>query len=81
VIRSAALLALIALLLAGRVRVAEGRPQVYGTQVGGLDEDGNPVRRTPIEDPDNVDARRAAAGLGTLEEYYEEMRRIMEEEP
>ena len=43
--------------------------------------DGNPTPRTPIEDPESVDARRAAAGLSTLEEYYEEMRRTMEEEP
>ena len=67
--------------LVDRVRVAEGRPQVYGTQVGAADEDGNPTPRTPIEDPENVDARRAAVGLGTLEEYYEEMRRMIEEQP
>jgi hypothetical protein len=66
--------------LVDRVRVAEGLPQVYGTQVGAPDADGNPTPRTPIEDPENVDARRAAVGLGTLEEYYDEMRRIMEEE-
>ena len=65
--------------LVDRVRVAEGKPQVYGTQVEG-DENGNPVPRTPIEDPEHVDERRAAVGLGTLEEYYEEMRRMMEEE-
>ena len=67
--------------LVDRVRVAEGRPQVYGTQIGAADEDGNPTPRTPIEDAENVDARRAAAGLGTLEEYYDEMRRMLEEEP
>jgi hypothetical protein len=29
----------------------------------------------PIEDPDGVDARRAAVGLSTLAEYAEHMRR------
>ncbi len=67
--------------LIDRVRVAEDLPQVYGTQIGGADEDGNPTPRTPIEDPENVDARRAAVGLGTLEEYYEEFKRAMEEAP
>jgi hypothetical protein len=66
--------------LVDRVRVAEGRPQVYGTQIGAADENGDPTPRTPIEDPENVDARRAAAGLGTLEEYYDEMRRMLEKE-
>ena len=58
--------------LIDRVRVAKGLPQVYGTQVGpGPDGD-----LPPIEDPDNVDARRAEAGLGTLEEYYDELREM-----
>ena len=30
--------------------------------------------RTPIEDEAEIDARRAAVGLGTLEEYKEELR-------
>jgi hypothetical protein len=53
-----------------RVAVAEQRPQRYGTQFG---EDGEPA---PIEDEANVDARRAAVGLGTMAEYREEMRRV-----
>lgn len=65
--------------LVDRVRVAEGRPQVYGTQVQ-MGPDGEPMPRTPIEDPENVDARRAEAGLPTLAEYYAEMRAIMEAE-
>jgi hypothetical protein len=64
--------------LVDRVRVAKNQPQVYGTQLTG-DADGNLIPRTPIEDPANVDARRAAAGLGTLEEYFEEFREAMEE--
>ena len=64
--------------LVDRVRVAKGQPQVYGTQLTG-GPDGEIVPQTPIEDEANVDARRAAAGLGTLEEYYEEFRQAMEE--
>jgi hypothetical protein len=66
--------------LVDRVLVAEGKPQVYGTQVA-TEEDGTIIPRTPIEDPDNVDARRAEMGLGTLEEYYEELRETFEELP
>jgi hypothetical protein len=59
--------------LIDRVRVAKNLPQVYGTQIG-PGPDGDIAPRTPIEDPDTVDARRAAAGLGTLVEYYDEIR-------
>lgn len=57
--------------LIDRVRVAEGKPQVYGTQVS-IGEDGTITPRTPIEDEDEVEARRAAVGLGSLEEYHTE---------
>ncbi len=50
-----------------RVAVAEKRPQRYGTQF----MDGKPQ---PIEDEANVDARRKAIGLGTMEEYKQQMR-------
>ena len=66
--------------LVDRVRVAQGLPQVYGTQLG-VDAEGQIAPRTPIEDEANVDARRAAAGLGTLEEYYEEFTEAMETDP
>ncbi|MBK7074125.1 MAG: hypothetical protein IPH44_17655 [Myxococcales bacterium] len=46
-----------------RVAVAEGRPQRYGTQFG---DDREP---RPIEDPDHVDARRAAIGMPSMAEY------------
>jgi hypothetical protein len=59
--------------LIDRVRVADGEPQLYGTQWN-IDEDGELTPRTPIEDEHEVDARRAAVGLGTLEEYKEELR-------
>ena len=65
--------------LIDRVLVAEGKPQLYGTQLG-ADENGELVPRTPIEDEANVDARRAEMGLGTLEAYYEEFREAMEAE-
>jgi hypothetical protein len=58
--------------LTDRVRKHEGRPQVYGTQTEVVD-----CRRVPypIEDPDGVDRRRAAVGLGPLKEYLELRRR------
>lgn len=65
--------------LVDRVRVANGERQVYGTQVT-TGPDGEIMPRTPIEDEANVDARRAAAGLSTLAEYYAELR-AMEPEP
>lgn len=58
--------------LVDRVRVAKGQPQVYGTQWGS-DDAGNPAPRTPIEDEAQVDVRRAAVGLKTLDEYLEEL--------
>lgn len=66
--------------LIDRVLVAEGKPQLYGTQLG-VGEDGELTPRTPIEDEANVDARRAEMGLGTLEAYYEEFREAVEAEP
>lgn len=66
--------------LVDRVLVAEGKPQIYGTQLG-IDADGEITPRTPIEDEVNVDARRAEVGLGTLEAYYEEFREAIESEP
>ena len=52
-----------------RVAVAEQRPQRYGTQFA----NGEPA---PIEDPDHVDERRKAIGLGTMAEYREQMRAV-----
>jgi len=51
-----------------RVAVAEGRPQLYGTQL--YSDAANPVMRLrPIEDPEHVDERRAAVGLPPMAEY------------
>ena len=41
-----------------RIRVNEGRAQIYGTQFG-----------RPLEDETNVDARRAEVGLERLADY------------
>jgi len=53
--------------LTDRVRMLEGKEQIYGTQ-SIRDEGGHPVPY-PIEDPDHVDERRAGAGLESLGEY------------
>lgn len=60
--------------LTDRVLVAEGKPQRYGTQFHTVE--GKLVPR-PIEDEANVDARRAAVGLGTMAEYNEQMQRMV----
>ncbi|MDF2710480.1 DUF6624 domain-containing protein [Nonomuraea muscovyensis] len=52
--------------LVDRVRVAEGRPQVYGTQYG---MHAGRLELQPVEDPDRLDERRARAGLGPHAEY------------
>jgi hypothetical protein len=57
--------------LEDRVRVSEERLQLYGTQFY-VDEAGK-LGPKPIEDPDNVDARRDAMGLESLNEYACEM--------
>ena len=50
-------------LLEDRIRVRQGLPQLYGTQISGS---GQPY---PIKDPDNLDARRRAAGLVPYADY------------
>lgn len=57
--------------LEDRARVGEGQPQLYGTQFY-TDEHGRFGPR-PIEDPDNVDLRRASVGLRTLAAYTQQM--------
>ncbi len=58
--------------LEDRVRVGEGRPQLYGTQFHASDQ--GALEPFPIEDQDQVDARRAEVGLGTLADYTAGMR-------
>jgi hypothetical protein len=55
-------------LLEDRVALGEGRRQIYGSQIGYDDETGKSYV-LPLEDPDNVDKRRAEVGLGLLADY------------
>lgn len=57
--------------LEDRVRVADGRPQLYGTQFTGMGQDLAP---SPVEDPDHLDERRAAAGLQPFAQYEARLR-------
>jgi hypothetical protein len=56
--------------LEDRVRVNQGRPQLYGTQFYQTDTQHIPY---PIEDESDVDARRAAFGMGPLQEQIDMM--------
>jgi len=58
--------------LTDRVRVAEKKKQLYGTQ---LEQEGGTLRPAPIEDEANVDMRRQAIGLEPLSEYLEAARK------
>ncbi len=60
--------------LTDRIRVAEGKPQVYGTQF--FSEPGGEPRPRPIEDEANVDKRRAEVGLPPLAEYAAQMKSL-----
>lgn len=54
--------------LVDRVRVREGRPQVYGTQLRTVDGLLVPF---PIDDEADVDARRESVGLEPLDAYLD----------
>jgi uncharacterized protein DUF6624 len=56
--------------LTDRVRVHEGKPQLYGTQ---FRIEGGVLVPEPLEDPERVDERRAAVGLGPLAEHYRQI--------
>ncbi len=58
-------------LLTDRMRVTEGKPQLYGTQVT---VQGREVVVDPMEDPAGVDQRRAKLGLPPLEEYLKRLK-------
>ena len=55
-------------LLEDRVALGEGRKQIYGSQLQ-TDPVTNKNFLSPLEDPDNVDKRRASVGLGPLADY------------
>lgn len=57
--------------LEDRVRVHDGRPQLYGTQFTVTDGE---LRPSPIEDPERLDERRAEAGLDPFAAYEAQMR-------
>ena len=61
--------------LVDRIRMHEGREQVYGTQTyrAKTDDGGTFFFVIPIEDVDHVDERRAAMGMESLAEYVESM--------
>jgi len=52
--------------LEDRVRVAQGQPQLYGTQ---FDQPGENFGPKVVEDWDRLDTRRSAMGLQPFEEY------------
>lgn len=54
--------------LIDRIRVRKGLPQIYGTQWGYKDAQGN-IGPYPIEDQENLDQRRAKMGMGSFAEY------------
>jgi hypothetical protein len=58
--------------LTDRVLVADGEPQVYGTQYTD-DGDGSNLRLQPVADPDRLDERRASVGLEPAAEYDDRM--------
>jgi hypothetical protein len=60
-------------LLLDRVRMADGKDQLYGSQFVRT-EDGRSVTPWPIEDPEHVDERRRRVGLAPLEKQAREMR-------
>jgi hypothetical protein len=55
-------------LLEDRVALGQGKKQIYGSQIGRNNETGK-FYVLPLEDPDNVDKRRASVNLKPLAEY------------
>jgi hypothetical protein len=55
-------------LLEDRVAIRQGKKQIYGSQIGRDTKTGEYYVQA-LQDPDNVDKRRAEVGLGTLQEY------------
>jgi len=60
--------------LTDRVLLAEGKPQVYGSQFVVRDGKWVPLR---LGDEENVDARRAEVGMPPLAEYAAELTKMM----
>ena len=49
------------------ILVAEGNDQIYGTEITNSPDYG--LMLYPVQDPENINARRHAVGLPTIEEY------------
>lgn len=64
-------------LLTDRVRVHDGEPQLYGTQ---LTMEAGKFVPFPIENPDSVDVRRAGMGLPPLQWYIEMVEQRMKQQ-
>lgn len=61
-----------AALLEDRIRVGEGKKQLYGSHLHSGSDTGWKLELHPIEDEDHVDERRASVGLPPLAEYLKE---------
>jgi hypothetical protein len=55
-------------LLEDRINMRQGKKQIYGSQTI-IDSKTGKQYVFPLEDPDNVDKRRAEVGLGTMSQY------------
>ncbi|MBL7934058.1 MAG: hypothetical protein JNL60_19295 [Bacteroidia bacterium] len=55
-------------LLEDRVLIGQGKKQIYGSQLI-YDQKTNAYALQPLDDPDHVDERRHAIGLGSLTDY------------
>lgn len=55
-------------LLEDRVALRQGKKQIYGSQMA-FDQETGKYYVSPLEDPDNVNKRRAEVGLGPIEDY------------
>jgi hypothetical protein len=58
-------------LLEDRVLLGQGKKQIYGSQIS-FDPEKNLYYVRPLEDPDNVDKRRAEVGLQPLSDYVKQ---------
>ncbi len=58
--------------LVDRIRMFEGRPQLYGSQFDW--DDNGELNPYPIENSEQVNERRRSVGLGTIEERIRQMR-------
>lgn len=55
-------------LLEDRVALRQGKKQIYGSRIG-RDQETGIYYVSPLQDPDNVDKRRAEVGLGPIQDY------------